>query len=65
MLTPEQVSQMRHELATFERLSKANCEALLRDRAEIAQELEEALSRKAEPNYSMTKALTALIERIK
>lgn len=35
------------------------------DRAEIRQELEEALRRQAELGYSMTKAITALIERMK
>ena len=73
MLTLEQVAETRkrHELATGDKCfghrhaqSLADIPLLLRDRAEIAQELEDALRRKAELGYSTTKALTALIERI-
>lgn len=68
MLTPEQVVEIRCRTvrwSTKPGMATRMLADLLADRADIAQELEKTLSRKAEPGYSMTKALTALIERIK
>ena len=74
MLTPEQVAEIRcwadplsgiQPGFVYSRMATRMLADLLADRADIAQELEKTLSRKAEPGYSMTKALTALIERIK
>ena len=71
MLTPEQVAEIRRfhthtgDTCIGSACPKCDIVRLLRDRADIAQELGKTLSRKAEPGYSMTKALAALIERIK
>ena len=70
MLTPEQVAEIRQDNERIwseeaDTRRPGSIRLLLNDRTGIAQELTAALSRKAEPGYSMTKALTALIERIK
>jgi len=70
MLTPEQVAEIRkdaksHWYEDCERRFPDHINSLLRDRAEIAAELQSAYDRRRETGYSLTAAITALIERIK